>query len=45
MVSSMTTLTHVNLDVSLPNKIFTKNNSSNLEFLATLETKRVKVLS
>ena len=44
-MSNMTTLTHVNLDVSLRDEISTKKKrSSNLEPIATLETKRVKVL-
>ena len=45
MVSNMTTLTHVNLDVSLQDGILTKKKQSNIKSLATLETKRVKVLS
>ena len=44
MVSNMTTLTHVNLDVNFPNEILKKKKSSNFEPLATLETKRIKVL-
>ena len=46
MVLNMTTLTHVNLDVSLRDEILTKITIHLiLNLLATLETKRVKVLS